>query len=47
MFDTDVKRRLTQYAGNALLFSRRGVDPNLVAWNRVVLLHGPPGTGTV
>ena len=33
------------YAGDALLFSRRRVDPNLVAWNRVVLLHGPPGTG--
>ena len=45
VFDTDVKRRLTTYAGNALLFSERGVNPNLVAWNRVVLLHGPPGTG--
>jgi len=22
-----------------------GVNPNLIAWNRVVLLHGPPGTG--
>ena len=44
-FDTDVKRRLTRYAGNALLFSERGVNPNLIAWNRVVLLHGPPGTG--
>ena len=40
-----VKTRLTTYAGDALLFSRKGVDPNLVAWNRVVLLHGPPGTG--
>ena len=40
-----VKTRLTTYAGDALLFSRRRVDPNLVAWNRVVLLHGPPGTG--
>jgi glucose-6-phosphate isomerase len=28
-----------------LLFSRKRVDPNLIAWNRVVLLHGPPGTG--
>ena len=45
VFDTDVKRRLTRYAGNALLFSERGVNPNLIAWNRVVLLHGPPGTG--
>ena len=22
-----------------------GVDPNLIAWNRVVLLHGPPNAG--
>jgi broad-specificity NMP kinase len=21
------------------------VDPNVISWNRVVLLHGPPGTG--
>ena len=29
----------------ALLLSDRGVDPALVTCNRVVLLHGPPGTG--
>ncbi|XP_041104525.1 pachytene checkpoint protein 2 homolog isoform X2 [Polyodon spathula] len=28
-----------------MLFSNRSVDSNLIAWNRVVLLHGPPGTG--
>ena len=25
--------------------SSRGVDPQLVSFNRTVLLHGPPGTG--
>jgi hypothetical protein len=40
-----VKNRLTRYAGDALLFSRAGVNHNLISWNRVVLLHGPPGTG--
>jgi DNA polymerase III delta prime subunit len=40
-----VKTRLTTYAGDALLFSRKRIDPNVIAWNRVVLLHGPPGTG--
>ena len=45
VFDSDVKRRLLRYASNALLFSERGVNANLIAWNRVVLLHGPPGTG--
>ena len=29
----------------ALLLSDRGVDPAIVGCNRVVLLHGPPGTG--
>ena len=23
--------------------SDSGVDPNLISWNRLVLLHGPPG----
>ena len=41
----DVKGELLRYAANALLFSERGVDAQLIAWNRVVLLHGPPGTG--
>lgn len=26
-------------------FSDKGVDPNIVSCNRVILLHGPPGTG--
>ncbi|KAG9476050.1 hypothetical protein GDO78_002883, partial [Eleutherodactylus coqui] len=33
------------YVTTTLLFSDRNVDSNLIAWNRVVLLHGPPGTG--
>lgn len=28
-----------------MIFSEKGVDPNVVCSNRVVLLHGPPGTG--
>ncbi|KAI3897892.1 hypothetical protein MKW92_011589 [Papaver armeniacum] len=38
-------KRLLRYAGSALLFTDKGVDPFLVSWNRIVLLHGPPGTG--
>ncbi|KDD73512.1 hypothetical protein H632_c2102p0, partial [Helicosporidium sp. ATCC 50920] len=44
-YDTGVKSRLLRYARSALSFSRAGVDSSLVCWNRVVLLHGPPGTG--
>lgn len=28
-----------------MLFSDKKVDSNIISWNRVVLLHGPPGTG--
>ena len=34
------------YIFSAMLFSDKGVDPNLISWNRVVLLHGPPGIVT-
>ena len=35
-FDTAIKQRLLHYAASALLFAERGVDANLVAWNRRV-----------
>jgi SpoVK/Ycf46/Vps4 family AAA+-type ATPase len=28
-----------------MLFSDCKVNTNIISWNRVVLLHGPPGTG--
>ncbi|KFP33020.1 Pachytene checkpoint protein 2 [Colius striatus] len=45
VYDTEVKSHLLDYVTTTLLFSDRNVDSNLIAWNRVVLLHGPPGTG--
>ena len=42
-FDTDVKVTLLNYAFSALLFSKRGVNPSVINWNRLVLLYGPPG----
>ncbi len=32
-----------RYANTALLFSDRGVDSNIINWNKVILFHGPPG----
>jgi hypothetical protein len=40
-----IKQRLLEYALSALLFSDKGVSPHIVSWNRLLLLHGPPGTG--
>jgi hypothetical protein len=40
-----MKRNLLEYAYSALLFSDRCVSSHIISWNRVVLLHGQPGTG--
>nr|XP_019600146.1 PREDICTED: pachytene checkpoint protein 2 homolog isoform X1 [Rhinolophus sinicus] len=45
VYDVEVKSHLLDYVMTALLFSDKNVDSNLITWNRVVLLHGPPGTG--
>lgn len=45
VFDAQIKSDLLDYVTTTLLFSDRNVNSNLISWNRVVLLHGPPGTG--
>lgn len=45
IYDSGVKQQLLRYSESALLFSEKGVNPCLISWNRVILLHGPPGTG--
>ncbi|CEH14241.1 thyroid receptor-interacting protein 13 [Ceraceosorus bombacis] len=45
IYGDDIKLRLLNYIATTLRFSDANVDLNIVAWNRVVLLHGPPGTG--
>jgi hypothetical protein len=48
LFDEEearLKPNLLRYVGTAMRFSDLGVDPRVVACNRIVMLHGPPGTG--
>ncbi|KAF7352977.1 Pachytene checkpoint protein 2 [Mycena venus] len=45
IYADDIKMKLLDYIHATLVFSDANVDFNLVSWNRVVLLHGPPGTG--
>ncbi|KAK8958273.1 hypothetical protein KSP40_PGU010988 [Platanthera guangdongensis] len=45
IYENGLKQRLLRYAASALFFSEKCVDPCLVSWNRIILLHGPPGTG--
>ncbi|EDQ91240.1 uncharacterized protein MONBRDRAFT_1680, partial [Monosiga brevicollis MX1] len=45
VYDGAIQQTLLRYALSILHFSDRGVNPSLVAWNKTILLHGPPGTG--
>ncbi|KAF7313625.1 AAA domain-containing protein [Mycena chlorophos] len=45
VYADDIKMKLLDYIHATLILSDADVDFNLVSWNRVVLLHGPPGTG--
>ncbi|KAJ6516111.1 P-loop containing nucleoside triphosphate hydrolase protein [Mycena sanguinolenta] len=46
IYADDIKMKLLDYIHATLVFSDANVDFNLVSWNRVVLLHGPPGKCT-
>ena len=45
IYEANLKEKLLQYVVTSLQLSRCGVNSNIITWNRVVLLHGPPGTG--
>ncbi|XP_012256523.1 pachytene checkpoint protein 2 homolog isoform X2 [Athalia rosae] len=44
-YDSDLKENLLSFIETTILFADCNVDPNIISWNRVILLHGPPGTG--
>jgi hypothetical protein len=44
VFDTGIKEELVQFVETVLYLSHKGVDQNIMAVNKVILLHGPPGT---
>lgn len=45
IYDQGLKEKLLKFALSALSFSQHNVDSNVIACNRLLLLHGPPGTG--
>lgn len=45
IYDTPIKEQLLKFVRTTLLFSDRGLNKNIISWNKVILLHGPPGTG--
>ncbi|CAH0563536.1 unnamed protein product [Brassicogethes aeneus] len=44
-YESNIKENLLKYAHTMMEFSDKGVNYNIVTCNRVILLHGPPGTG--
>ena len=45
VLDNVIKNNLLGYCSTSMLFSDAFIDPNIISWNRMVLLYGPPGTG--
>lgn len=45
IYPDDVKWRLLRYIATTMAFAEADIDFDIVTWNRLVLLHGPPGTG--
>ncbi|KXJ75937.1 hypothetical protein RP20_CCG010685 [Aedes albopictus] len=45
IYEEDMKHELLSFVQTTMLFSQKKVNPNLIACNRLILLHGPPGTG--
>lgn len=40
-----IKNRLLAFCSSSIQFADAHIDSNIISWNRIVLLHGPPGTG--
>ncbi|CAM4704974.1 unnamed protein product [Leuciscus chuanchicus] len=40
IYEEGIKTQLLDYVSTTIFFSDKNVDSNLIAWNRVVLLHG-------
>ncbi|CRL00089.1 CLUMA_CG013371, isoform A [Clunio marinus] len=45
IYDGNLKEELLDFAQTILLFSQKNINQNIVSCNRLILLHGPPGTG--
>lgn len=45
IYKEGLKENLLKFAESSLVFSAHNVDQNIISCNRIILLHGPPGTG--
>lgn len=47
VIDSVVKTRLLSYCSSSIRFSEAKIDTDIISWNRMILLHGPPGIDSV
>lgn len=45
IYEQGIKNRLLDYVTTSMLLADCGVNQKIITWNKVFLLHGPPGTG--
>ncbi|KAH9820855.1 P-loop containing nucleoside triphosphate hydrolase protein [Melampsora americana] len=45
IYEEGLKTKLLNYIYSSIIFAERNVNQALIAWHRLILLHGPPGTG--
>ncbi|EGF98129.1 uncharacterized protein MELLADRAFT_96142 [Melampsora larici-populina 98AG31] len=45
IYEDGLKIKLLNYIYSSIIFAERNVNQALIAWHRLILLHGPPGTG--
>ncbi|KAI8458956.1 P-loop containing nucleoside triphosphate hydrolase protein, partial [Phakopsora pachyrhizi] len=45
IYEIGLKDRLLNYIYSSIIFAEQNVNPSLISWHKLVLLHGPPGTG--
>ncbi len=43
IYEDFIQHQILDYAETTMLFSDKGVNSQLINWNRVILMTGPPG----
>lgn len=43
VIESNIKMRLLSYCSSSIQFSEAKINSDIISWNRMILLHGPPG----
>ncbi|KAL5291219.1 TRIP13 family protein [Megaselia abdita] len=45
VYEDGLKEKILKFTESAIVFAKHNVNHNIISCNRIILLHGPPGTG--